>query len=185
MTSPVALPDPATAVAWPRRTERCVLRLITRDDTDAVWSFRRLPEVTRYLTHESLTKAEVAQRIAERVAGAPPIGGRLLRGVAVDIGGRLAGDAMLRVQADDGGRPELWIGYAFHPDVHGHGFATEVARELVAVGREIRLPVSADAYEDNTASLRVLAKAGLVPVGTDEHDGRTLVVCGQPGAPRV
>ncbi|MGL5927971.1 MAG: GNAT family N-acetyltransferase [Dermatophilaceae bacterium] len=185
MTSPAALPDPTTVAAWPRCTERCVLRPITRDDADAVWSFRRLPEVTRHLSHGPLTRAQVAGRIAERVAGTPPVGGRLVRGVAIDVDGRLVGDAMLRVQADAGGAPELWIGYAFHPDVYGHGFATEVARELVVIGGEMGLPVSADAYEDNAASLRVLVKAGLVPVGTDEHDGRTLVVYGQSAAARV
>ncbi|MGL5911408.1 MAG: GNAT family N-acetyltransferase [Phycicoccus sp.] len=178
------LPDPATAVAWPRRTERCVLRLITLDDTDAVWSFRRLPEVTRHLTHAPMTRDEVVARIAGRIRGAPPTGGRLRRGVAVDVDGRLVGDAMLRVQAGGGG-PELWIGYGLHPDVHGQGLATEVARDLVAVGQEMGMPVWADAYEDNVASLRVLAKAGLLPVGTTEEGGRILVVHGRSTAGRV
>ncbi|MGL5818914.1 MAG: GNAT family N-acetyltransferase [Phycicoccus sp.] len=185
MTSPAALPDPATAVTWPRRTERCVLRPLTLDDTDAVWSFRRLPEVTRHLSHTPLTRKEVVARIVGRVAGASPIEDRLLRGVAIDVSGRLVGDAMLRVQAGGDG-PELWIGYAFHPDAHGQGLATEVARELVAIGAELGLPVWADAYEDNAASLRVLVKVGLVPVGTAiEPDGRTLVVHGRSAAPRV
>ncbi|MGL5865776.1 MAG: GNAT family N-acetyltransferase [Dermatophilaceae bacterium] len=177
-------PDPVTAVTWPRRTVRCVLRLITLDDTDAVWSFRQLPEVARNLSHAPLTREEVAIRISGRVAGAAPVGGAIIRGFAVDVGSRLVGDAMLLVQADGSGNPELWIGYAFHPEVYGHGFATEAARELVAVGREMGVPVFADAYEDNAASLRVLAKAGLVPVGTKVDHGRILVIHRLPAAGR-
>jgi [ribosomal protein S5]-alanine N-acetyltransferase len=129
-----------------------------------------------------MSRDDVVARIANRVDGAPPVEGRLVRGVAFDIGGRLVGDGMLRVQPGDGGW-ELWIGYAFHPRVHGQGLATEVARELAAVGQEMRLPVHADAYADNAASLRVLAKAGLVPVGTVEEGDRTLVACKLPTAP--
>lgn len=70
--------------------------------------------------------------------------------------------------------PELWIGYALHPDVWGRGLAAEVARELCTVGAELGQTVRADAFADNPASHRVLGKVGLVLVGESEHDGRAI-----------
>lgn len=55
------------ALTWPRTTERTVLRLLTLDDVDAMHAYRRLPEVCRHLTHDSLTRAEVEERIRSRL----------------------------------------------------------------------------------------------------------------------
>lgn len=167
-------PDPL-ALPWPRRTARTLLRPVTQDDAAAMHSYRRLPQVCEYLSHDPLTLAEVEQRIVGRMTGTDPTPGRFVRGLAIEHTGRMVGDAMLRTQLGDDGRPQLWIGYALHPDVWGHGLATEVARELCGIGAELGLPVHADALADNLASLRVLEKAGLASVGTSVEDGRPLV----------
>ncbi|MDA0636426.1 GNAT family protein, partial [Nonomuraea sp. MCN248] len=55
------------------------------------------------------------------------------------------------------------IGYVLHPDHHGHGYATEAAREMLRLGFDglhlHRLTGRLDAR--NTASARVLEKLGM------------------------
>ena len=60
--------------------------------------------------------------------------------------------------------PEL--GYSFHPDAWGQGFATELAGAcLEQADQVLGLPeVSAFAHPGNAASRRVLDKVGFVPV---------------------
>lgn len=101
------------ALTWPRTTERTVLRLLTLDDVDAMHAYRRLPEVCRHLTHDPLTRAEVEERIRSRLVENQPEDGPITCGVAVEVNGRMVGDAMMRL---DPVARELWIGYGFHPD---------------------------------------------------------------------
>ena len=143
-------------LTWPRTTSRTVLRLLTMDDVAAMHSYRSLPEVCRFLTHDVLTREEVARRITSRLPEDQPTHGPLTCGVAIVVDGRMVGDAMLRM--DEGGR--LWIGYGLHPSVWGRGVATEVATELVAIGRSLGLSVWADSFADNVASQVVLERAG-------------------------
>lgn len=139
-----------------------------------MWSYRRLPEVCRHLSHDVLSRAEVAERITSRLPESQIPGGDVVCGLAVEVDGALVGDAMLRVV--DG--RQLWIGYGFHPCVWGRGFATEVASELVRAGGVLDLPVFADVFADNPASERVLVRAGLALQEEVVRDGRALRVFG-------
>ena len=168
------LPDPIK-VPWPRRTARTVLRPVTRADATAMHAYRSLPDVCTHLSHGPLTLEQVDQRIEGRLSGLDPTPGRLVRGVAVELEGRMVGDAMLRTQLAHG-QPELWIGYALHPDVWGLGLATEVALELCVIGTELGLPVRAEAHRDNPASQRLLEKAGLTRIGEKVDDGQQVVL---------
>lgn len=66
---------------------------------------------------------------------------------------------------------ETWgvaeLGYMVHPDAHGHGYATDACRRLVRYGFEARRlhKVTANAFETNPASQRVLEKVGFVEEG--------------------
>ena len=84
---------------------------------------------------------------------------------------------MLRVveEGDEAG-PRLWIGYALHPDFWGQRYATALARVLVGVGVDLRVPVWADAFTDNPASRRVLEKVGLRQVGQVIRAGRPMEI---------
>ncbi|HEU5056543.1 MAG TPA: GNAT family N-acetyltransferase [Kofleriaceae bacterium] len=82
-------------------------------------------------------------------------------------GGRVGHAALLRGEAD-----EAELGFVLRPDSWGHGFATEIARALVAAalahlpGR----PIIATVDVDHVASRRVLEKAGLVLAGSSRDD---------------
>ena len=135
------------------------LRPLRADDAAAVHAYRSPPLVCAHLSHDPMTPAGTRAWLARRLPDAPATAQRLVRGLAVELDGAVVGDAMLRVAGEG-----LRIGYALHPRVWGRGIGTDVARALVAVGRELGLPVLADVMAGNGASLRVLAKAGLVEV---------------------
>lgn len=75
--------------------------------------------------------------------------------------------ALLRA---DGGAVEL--GFVLRPDSWGRGFATEIARALVAaaLARHPGAPVIATVDVDHPASRRVLEKAGMVLAGAGRDD---------------
>lgn len=65
------------------------------------------------------------------------------------------------------GRPEIEVGYRFYPHVWGRGYATEVARRLLAHGfDDLGLnAIDAVVHPDNAASQAVVEKAGLMRIG--------------------
>ncbi|OAQ75372.1 acetyltransferase (GNAT) domain-containing protein [Purpureocillium lilacinum] len=81
---------------------------------------------------------------------------------------------------DDGTTVEL--GYLFHPDSWGNGFATESLREFISAyvkqraAREqqgdMQFEIRASAHSANGASVRVLEKLGFEELGRFEHEGR-------------
>lgn len=166
----MSVPD-LSGLPWPRRTDRLLLRPATLDDVDAIHSYRRLPEVVRHLSHDVLTRDEVAARVADRIRRATIDEPRPCLALVVEEreGGAVVGDAMLSLKPSDTistVATDEWdgiIGYAFDPRAHGRGYATEVARELLVVGFDALglRRISADAFADNVASNRVLAKIGM------------------------
>lgn len=71
-----------------------------------------------------------------------------------------------------GGQPEAEIKYAFRRSCWGRGFATEAARALLAWGaaRHGLRRVIATTAPENTASHRVLTKAGMRAAGLRQND---------------
>lgn len=162
------VPDLA-ALRWPRRTERLLLRPATLDDVDAIQRYRGLPEFARYVTHDVLSRDDVVARVQERIDRSLPGAKEPGLGLAVeDADGRVVGDVMLMIKRarSIAGPVDEWegvVGYGLHPEVHGRGYAAEVASELLAIGfGDLRLRrIRADAMRENGASNRVLEKVGL------------------------
>lgn len=148
----------------PIHTERLILRPSRLSDADAAYQRRRLPEVARYQDWEmpyTLERAE--RRMAEVVAMDGPVDGKGWSLTVVDAAApeRILGD--LYVGINWGGRSAM-IGYTFHPDHWGRGYATEAARAIVrylfadfGVSR-----VESSLHPDNPPSARVLESCGLV-----------------------
>jgi len=89
-----------------------------------------------------------------------------------DSDGRVAGRCVLRHLEVDG-TDEVELGYGLHTQYWGRGLATEVAKELLRLGRdELNCPsIVAITRRDNLASQRVLVKTGLIYEREVEHDG--------------
>ncbi len=81
----------------------------------------------------------------------------------------LIGDIGFKGPPDATGAVE--IGYSVLPAFRRRGYATEAARALVgwAAAQPGVRRVTAECLADNSASIRVLEKAGLRQVGRDEH----------------
>ena len=76
---------------------------------------------------------------------------------------------------DEGGTVEL--GYGVNPSSQNRGYATEMARALVAwaVKQPAVRRITAECREDNAASVRVLEKVGFRPVGRRLDDAELLI----------
>ncbi|WP_198664032.1 GNAT family N-acetyltransferase [Jiangella endophytica] len=162
-----ALPDPVPGalerVDWPVRTERLTLRPARADDAGAVWQYRRLEPVARWLT-ELPADADVFRR---RFA-APE---RLATTLLVEHRGTVIGDLMLRVEdawaqtevAEAARAVQAELGWVFDPHHHGHGYATEAVRELLRLCfADLGLRrVTALCFADNEPSWRLMERLGM------------------------
>jgi RimJ/RimL family protein N-acetyltransferase len=139
------------------------LRPLTFDDWPAVHEFARLPEVCRYQDWGPNTPAET-QAYVRMAAGTWHENPQRRFCHAVVLGDEVIGTADLHLR----GGPQGEIGYLIHPRHWGRGAATAAARLLLGLGfGEHGLHrVFATCDPRNTASARVLTKAGLT------HEGR-------------
>lgn len=148
----------------PIRTERLILRHPELGDAEAAYRRRSLPEVARYQDWELPYTREQAERsVAASAAldGLTDGKGMNLTVVDADAPDRILGDVFVGLKWS--GRAAT-IGYTFHPDHWGRGYATEATRALidhlftgVGVGR-----VEASLHPENPPSARVLEACGMV-----------------------
>jgi len=89
-----------------------------------------------------------------------------------DLEGEIAGRCVLR-HLDVEGTDEVELGYGLHTQYWGRGLATEIARELLRLGRtELkRESLVAITRPENHGSQRVLVKTGLVLEREIRYDG--------------
>jgi RimJ/RimL family protein N-acetyltransferase len=149
--------------AYPIRTERLHLRPLTEDDVEALLAYRSVPDVCRYVPFEPMDHAEIRERLAGPFATTGLIGeGQSLTLGAVLAGtGELIGDVVLFFHSRKHRAGE--IGYILNPDFAGHGYATEAARALLALGFDglglHRIVARID--ERNETSARVARRLGM------------------------
>jgi len=145
-------------------TERLALRPLSEGDLDALYRISNDPLVRRYLwDDEPVSRAKIGEVITESmrsfveeglgIFGLRPCGEDTLVGFC----------GFLRLP----GMEEVELGYELTPELWGRGLATEAARACLRFAFETRglERVVAGADAPNTASLRVLEKLGMKPVG--------------------
>lgn len=148
---------------YPVRTSRLLLRPLTADDTDALLTYRSLPEVCRFAPFEPMTRELIEDRLATQWTASELTdeGQVLVLGIEVAGTGRLVGDVVLfwHSRKHRGGE----IGYLLHPDFSGHGYATEAAHALLRLGFDQldlhRIVARID--ERNEPSVRVARRLGM------------------------
>lgn len=153
-------------------TERLRLRLMTPLDVDAIHAYESLEDVARYQLFEPLSRDEVAARVAKRGTavrlGAE--GDYLQLAVERRDSEQLIGDVFFGVRSLDGLAAE--IGWTFHPDHQGQGFATEAATAVLRLAFE-RLGlhrVFAELDPRNKASIAVCRRLGMREEGRFRQD---------------
>lgn len=157
------MPQDLSAVPWPIRTERLTLRPATPADVEATWAFRRLPEVSEWLTHRSAGHEEYAEHFL-----GPD---RLASTLIIEHAGAVVGDLMLRIEdlwaqhevADRARGQQAELGWVIAPEHAGRGLATEAAEALLRICFEdLGLHrVTALCFADNVASWRVMERIGM------------------------
>ncbi|MEV7610790.1 GNAT family protein [Microbacterium sp. NPDC089320] len=160
--------DSPHADVWPLRTERLLIRPMTEVDVDAMWKWRRLPEVNRWLGLAPATIEEFRERyrdparlgsmhIVELVAEsgeATPVGDIMIR----------LGDGWAQLEvADQAKGVEAELGWVLDPAHTGRGYATEAIRAVIDVcfGPWGLRRVHAGCFADNEPSWRLMERLGM------------------------
>lgn len=147
---------------YPVRTKRLSLRPVRADDLDAIHAHRSLPEVARYLPHEPHTREDTQRTLERMIAGealAEP--GDWLDLAVETESGRVVGEVLLK--RDDRAPLTGEIGFAFHPDVHGTGIATEAVTAALDVAFDSFgwHRVTGVCFVENTASAALMRRVGM------------------------
>jgi len=151
-------------------TERLTLRLFTPDDADFLYDVFRRPEVARWSGDgvPIADRDEALRRIAgqPKRAGDHPAAGIFhvsVRDTSVPAGLVLFAPLPSSEGVD---RDDMEVGWHFHPDAWGHGYATEAAQALVDRGFEAGLTeIYAVTHPDNAASQAVCRRLGMTDLG--------------------
>lgn len=157
---------------WPVRTVRLSLRPATAADVGAVWEFRRLDSVGRWLTRAPSSVEEFREQFLDPDS--------LERTLIIERDGVVIGDLMLWVQdawsqgeITDGARGvQANLGWVLHPEWAGQGYATEAVEELLRICFEdlgLRR-VTADCFAANEASWRLMERVGMRREGHTVRD---------------
>jgi [ribosomal protein S5]-alanine N-acetyltransferase len=147
-------------------TERLVLRKMTLDDAGAVFAYASDPEVTRYVLWETHRSVEDSRAFLDLTARKYQGGGEPDWGMVYKGDGRLVGTCGFVGWSREHARAEL--GYVLNRSYRGRGLAPEAVRAMIAFGfEEMDLNrVEARCVAENTASARVMEKAGMTYEGT-------------------
>jgi RimJ/RimL family protein N-acetyltransferase len=149
--------------AYPVRSARLLLRPLSEQDATALVSYRSLPEVCRYVPFGPMDEAAVRERLggawSSRTIDAE--GGLIVLGAERLDSGALVGDVMLRWGSAIHLSGE--IGYVFHPNHGGKGYATEAVHRVLHLAFDDlglrRVVARLDA--ENVASARLAARLGM------------------------
>jgi RimJ/RimL family protein N-acetyltransferase len=167
--------------SYPVLTPRLRMRPLTTADIPALLAYRGRADVCRYLPFEPMDAQVLARRLGADL-GARAItaeGQSLTLGVELGDSGRLIGDVVLFWRSSEHAGGE--IGYVFHPDVAGQGFATEACAAMLDLGfdpvRGLGLHrVIAQMDARNTDSARLASRLGL---RQEAHHRSAMIVKGE------
>jgi RimJ/RimL family protein N-acetyltransferase len=117
-------------------SERLLLRPFTADDFDALFAIQSRSDVTRWLYWEPRSEDQVRASLEKRIASSTLTndGDLLSFAVVLKSSSEVIGDGSLFLLSAEHRQGE--IGFVFHPDHHGHGYATETARLLLRLAFE-------------------------------------------------
>jgi ribosomal-protein-alanine N-acetyltransferase len=158
----------------PIKTARLVIRPFTSIDIDDFQEYQSHPDVRRYLLGNPLTAAEATAFISAQAALADgERDGWHAWAVEHAVDGRVIGDvgaylpARVRTEAD--------LGFQFHPDYQGLGYAHEATAALVSYLFETMgiTRITASRHQANQASARLLLNLGMSEVSGDDGHDRT------------
>lgn len=154
----------------PIRTDRLTLRPFAESDLEALLSYYSRSDVARHLLTRPWAAEDGRAVIAKRMQGLGlETPGRALA-VIVEHEGRVVGDVSLWATDETGAKGE--VGWVFHPDATGKGFATEAATAVLELGfgRYGMHRVVAQLDARNAASAALCERLGMRLEATQRQD---------------
>lgn len=159
------------------QTNRLTLRPFGPDDADFLFDVFRRPEVARWSSDGTpmVHRDEAVARIARQPqrAGDHPAAG-IFHVSARESGSPLGMVMLVPIPSSAAfDRHDVEIGWHFHPDAWGNGYATEAALAMVERASEAGMPeLFAVTDLDNAASQAVCRRLGMTDLGlrTDWYD---------------
>jgi RimJ/RimL family protein N-acetyltransferase len=151
------------APAYPIVTQRLQLRPLALTDVDALYAYRSLGEVCRYIPPVPLDHAALADRVQNRWARTTisDAGESIILGIELTETEQVIGDLMLFFTSAEHRTGEL--GWVIDPRYSGRGYATEAAHALMHLAFDDlglhRVVARIDARND--ASLRLGDRLGM------------------------
>jgi RimJ/RimL family protein N-acetyltransferase len=144
-------------------TDRLVLRPFAGTDLGYIEDVMRRPEVVRYLYWDAMSHAESVALLERRVQAASlsQPGDQLVLAVELRETSEVIGDVMLGWAGSRHHQGE--VGYIFHPDFQGKGYASEAVRAMLRLGFDTvglhRVIGRCDVR--NTGSYRLMERIGM------------------------
>lgn len=142
---------------------RLLIRDLQREDWMDVHAYASNPEVTKYMlwgpNSEADTKAYMEEQMAQQHAAERS---HYEFGVILKATNQFMGGCSIYPQGRN-----AEIGYCFHPDFYGNGYATEAAQALLRFGFETLHVhrIYATCRPDNIASANVMRRIGIKQEG--------------------
>lgn len=118
----------------PIETSRLTIRRYLETDFEALFKLQSNDDVTRLLLYDTKTADEVRESLETRMSP-PPLdadGQAATMAVILRETGQHLGEVTLFLVSTEHRLGE--VGVVFHPDFHGHGYASEAALELLRLG---------------------------------------------------
>ena len=155
----------STNTTPPPGTVRLALREFTHDDVDTLLALDSDPRVMRYIGDgRTSTRADCEAAIARTLARYRDHPGHGVWHASRRDDGRFVGWGSLKHAGDS---PDVEVGYRLVHEAWGQGFATELARSMLARGFDLvgLQRIIGVTHPDNAASQQVLRKVGMRDAG--------------------
>ncbi|WP_307369254.1 GNAT family N-acetyltransferase [Microbacterium sp. W4I4] len=158
-----------STVAWPLRTARLEIRPLADTDLDAMWEFRRLPEVNRWLGRAPATREAFHETYSDPARRAMTF--VIVLSDAGHAAPTIIGDLMIKLEdawaqaevAEQAAGTEAELGWALAPSHTGQGFAIEAVSAVIDLcfGPLGLRRVHAGCFADNEPSWRLMERLGM------------------------
>ena len=160
-------------MCFPLVTERLILREFRPDDLERLFWLYRLPETSRYERWEPLKQEDEARKILDTWIKQQSEAPRHNYSLAVELKGNNTFIGLCGLErgfsVETPNSAEIgFVAYRYFPNYWNKGYATEALRAVLQLGfTSLGLHrIHSGCAEDNAASARVLAKAGMRHEGT-------------------
>jgi RimJ/RimL family protein N-acetyltransferase len=159
-------------------TERLYLREFTMEDVQLLLDLNSDPDVTKYTEKGPvLSLADAEKRLSKDILLQYKNHGIGRWAVHLKINNEFIGWCGIKYSESD---KAVTLGYRFFPNHWGKGYATEAAKACLEYGKNIYglKSIIAKAMKENTASIQVMKKLGMVWLRNDicaEHPAEVYV----------